>query len=174
MQLCTDPTWDAARADAWLKAAGTDPRYVGLIGLPRTVVRPTAEELARVPTDFPASAPIPDLARLMVDVDARWDNLKLVKAAGWAVPKDHPDVDPPHEAVQLAEHFREAARLNAARQRGPDFTQQLADAEAAAVVLETELRANPVNAGRAGAAFARSAAACAACHDRFRDRPSDR
>jgi protein tyrosine phosphatase (PTP) superfamily phosphohydrolase (DUF442 family) len=172
MQLCTDATWNAAKADAWLKSAGTDPRYVGLIGLPRSIVRPTADELAKVPTDFPAVATIPDLARLMVDVDARWDNLKLVKAAGWAVPKDHPDVDPPHEAVQLAEHFREAARLDAARKRGPDFAGLLADAATAAAGLESELRANPVNAVRTSILFDKFAATCTACHGKYRDRPT--
>jgi protein tyrosine phosphatase (PTP) superfamily phosphohydrolase (DUF442 family) len=172
MQLCTDPTWDAAKGEAWLKSAGTDPRYVGLIGLPRLIIRPTTDELAKVRVDFPAVATIPDLARLMVNVDAHWDNLKLIKAAGWATPKDQPDVDPQHEAVQLAENFREAARLHATRQRGADFARMLATAEAAAAGLETELRTKPVKADRASAAFAKSAAACTACHGKYRDRPT--
>jgi protein tyrosine phosphatase (PTP) superfamily phosphohydrolase (DUF442 family) len=174
IQLCTDPAWDTARAAAWLKTAGTDPRYRGLIGLPQSLVRPTAEELARAPADFPEVVAIPDLARLMVDVDGHSDNLKLAKAAGWAVPKDHPDVDPPHEALQLVEAFREAARLDAVRKRGPEFGKLLADAEAAAGGLEAALRARPIDADRTAAAFARSAATCAACHDRFRDGPAGR
>jgi protein tyrosine phosphatase (PTP) superfamily phosphohydrolase (DUF442 family) len=174
IQMCTDPTWDAGRADAWLKVAGTDPRYAGLTRLPHAFVRPTAEELARAPAEFPAVASVTDLTRMMVDVDARWENLKLVKAAGWTVPKDHPDIDPPHEAVQLREHYREAARLEAVRQRGPAFTKLLGDAEESAATLEQVLRAKPVDAVWAGRAFAGVAAACAACHDRFRDRPTDR
>jgi hypothetical protein len=172
--LCTDPSWDVDRAEGWLRTAGTDPRYTGLMGFPRSLARPTEDELGRVPPDFPTAATVPDLARVMVAVDDRWDHLKLVKAAGWVAPKDHPDIDPPHEAVQLAEHYREAARLTDVRGRGPDFDTLLGDAEAAAVELEQSLRANPVDAGQASRAFTRSATACAACHDRFRDRPGVR
>jgi protein tyrosine phosphatase (PTP) superfamily phosphohydrolase (DUF442 family) len=172
--LCTNPAWDAATAEAWLKTAGTDPRYTGLVGLPRSLARPTLEELARAPADFPEVSQIPDLARVMVGVDATWDRLKLVKAAGWATPKDHPDVDPPHEAVQLAEHFREAARLDDAKRRGPEFVKLLGDAATAAAELEGALRAQPADPDRAGRAFAKPAAACAACHDRFRDHPGGR
>jgi protein tyrosine phosphatase (PTP) superfamily phosphohydrolase (DUF442 family) len=172
-ELCTDPAWDAARAESWLRTAGTDPRYVGLVKLPRSLVRPTAEELARAPADFPAVAPVGDLAKRMVEVDTRWDNLKLVQAAGWAVPKDHPDVDPPHEAVQLLEHFREAARLESVRKRGPELVSRFDDAAGAAGALEAAVRAAPINPDRAAAAFARSAATCSACHEKFRDRPSN-
>ena len=173
IQFCTDPAWDAARAESWLRTAGTDPRYVGLIKLPESLVPPTAEELARMPADFPAVALVGDLARRMVEVDARWNNLKLVKAAGWAVPKDHPDVDPPHEAVQLTEHFREAARLDLVRKRGPELLRRFGDAANSAGELETALRAAPISPDRAAAAFARSAATCSSCHEKFRDRPSN-
>jgi protein tyrosine phosphatase (PTP) superfamily phosphohydrolase (DUF442 family) len=174
IQLCTDPTWDAARAEAWLKTAGTDPRYAGLTGLPRSLARPMPEELARVPADFPSVAPVPDLARVMVQVDERWDHLKLVKSAGCSAPRDHPDIDPPHEAVQLAEHYREAARLPDAGRRGPELAKRLSEAEAAATELEQALRTKPVDSDRAERAFARSAASCAGCHDQFRDRPGGR
>lgn len=173
IQLCTDPTWDAGRAEAWLKTAGTDSRYVGLISLPRSLALPTADQLAKADSAFPAVAHIPDLAALMVDVDARWDNLKFAKAAGWVAPKDHPDVDPPHEAVQISEHFREATRLNNVQQRGPDFAARLRDAEAAVANLERELKISPISPDRAEKAFDRSAAACTSCHASFRDRPRD-
>jgi protein tyrosine phosphatase (PTP) superfamily phosphohydrolase (DUF442 family) len=172
--LCTDPAWDADRAEAWLKAAGTDSRYSGLVGLPRSFARPTAEELARAPAEFPSVASVTDLARLMVEVDAKWDALKLVKAAGWTAPKDHSDIDPPHEALQLVEHYREAGRLDAVGRRGPGFTKLLGDAEAAAATLERELRAAPVDAVRVGRAFDGAGAACVACHQRYRDRRVDR
>jgi protein tyrosine phosphatase (PTP) superfamily phosphohydrolase (DUF442 family) len=174
IQLCTDPTWDRARAEAWFRAAGTDPRFTGLVGIPQSLVRPTADELAAAPADFPEAAMIPDLARLMVGIDERWDRLKLVKAAAWKSPKDHPDLDPPHEAVQLAEAFREAARLSEATNRGPEFVRHLAGAEAAAAELERALRSSHVDTVRAGAAFTRMAGTCTDCHARFRDRPADR
>ena len=168
IQLCTDPVWDADRAEAWLKTAGTDPRYTGLTTLASSLVRPTPEELARVPSDFPAATPVADLARLMVEVDRRWDHLKLVKATGWSAPPNHPDIDPAHEAVQLIEHYREAKRLTTVKRRGPEFATLFAEAESAATALEAGIRAN--DGARATAAFARSATACAICHETYRDK----
>ena len=168
IQLCTDSEWDADRAEAWLKTAGTDPRYTGLTALARSLVRPTPEELARVPSDFPTATPVADLARLMVEVDRRWDHLKLVKAAGWSAPPNHPDIDPAHEAVQLIEHYREAKRLTSVKRRDSAFATLLAEAESGAIALEAGIRAN--DGARATAAFARSATACATCHETYRDK----
>ncbi len=101
----------AEQAADWLRLAGTDPRYVGLIGIPRTFARPRPGEIDQAPADFPAVSAIPDLARHMVEIDGLFDRLKLIREAGWASPPDHPDLDPAHEALLLAEHFREAARV---------------------------------------------------------------
>jgi protein tyrosine phosphatase (PTP) superfamily phosphohydrolase (DUF442 family) len=173
IKLCIDPAWGAETAEAWLRTAGTDPRYSGLVALPRTLTRPSPGELALGPNTFPAVAPVPDLARLMVEIDARWEHLKLAKSAGWVAPKDHPDIDPLHEAVQLTEHFREAERLESVNRRGAKFLATLGEAEAAAAELERALRTRSVDTAKAEMAFTRSAAACAACHDRSRDRPAD-
>lgn len=159
--------WDAARATAWMKTAGTDPRYTGLYAV---VARPpTVAEKAAVAGDWKPVANVPDLTRRMVEIDARWDHLKLVKAAGWKAPPDHPDIDPPHEALQLVEHYRESARLDSVKRRGPAFVQQMTDAEASAGELEQALRAKSTE--RAAVAFGKSASACAKCHDQFRDKP---
>jgi hypothetical protein len=108
----------------------------------------------------------------MVGVDERWDHLKLVKAAGWAAPPRHSDIDPQHEAAMLVEHYREAARLDSVTQRGPEFVKLLGDAGDAAAELEQSLRAKPVAGEQAAKAFARSAATCTTCHAQFRDRPN--
>ncbi len=163
IQLILDPNFAPADADELMREAGTDPKYTGLVGLPKTLTRPTAEELDRASSDFPKTAVVPDLAKRMVAIDERWDHLKLVKAAGWATPQDHPDIDPPHEARQLVEHYREVARLPSAK--GMPF----ADAEAAATALELALRAKDGTA--AEVAFHRSANACASCHAVHRDTP---
>jgi hypothetical protein len=143
--------------------AGTDPKYTGLVGLPKSLARPAPGELDGVPSDFPKTATVPDLTKRMVAIDERWDHLKLAKAAGWTPPKNHPDIDPPHDAVQLVEHYREAARLPAGK--GMPF----AEAEAAASELEKAIRAKDHSA--ADAAFARSAKSCTACHATHRDAP---
>jgi protein tyrosine phosphatase (PTP) superfamily phosphohydrolase (DUF442 family) len=171
---CLDGGCPAAAALAFLRTAGTDPKYAGLYAGVEGMAAATADDWERAGTDFPEVAAVPGLVSLMVGIDERWDRLKLVKAAGWAAPRDHPDLDPPHEAVQLAEHYREAARLEEGKGRGAEFVRMAGEGEAAAAELEQALRTKPADAGRAGRAFTRSAAACASCHDQFRDRPGGR
>lgn len=173
MKRCEHPAWDADTAELWLQQAGTSPQYPGLIHTPRTLEIPTSAELSRLSNEFPAVALDNDMASLMVVVDARWDRLKLVKTAGWAVPPTHPDIDPPHEALQLIEHYREAARLDSGKKkRGPEFTVLLKEAELSARNLESELRAKPIHSDQVAKAFAKAAAHCASCHNHFRDRPA--
>jgi protein tyrosine phosphatase (PTP) superfamily phosphohydrolase (DUF442 family) len=168
VQLTLDPTWTADRAERWMAAASTDAKYSGLVGIPHTLRRITADELDALPPDFPTRAAVADLVRVMVDVDARWDHLKEVKAAGWKSPSDHPDLDPPHEAVMLAELYREAARLGDATARGKEFLALLTEGETAADELAKALRAK--DTAGAAAAFGKSQSACTKCHERYRDR----
>src|SRR5262249_60696726 len=93
-----------------LKAPGPCTPQRGLSPPPH-LPRPTPDELDAAPGDFPELAPVSSLVKLMVELDGRWDRLTLARRAGWKVPENHPDVDPPHEAVQLWELYREAARL---------------------------------------------------------------
>jgi hypothetical protein len=173
--LCLDRAWTVEQAEEWLKVAGTDPRYQGLIGLPRTLSRPTREQLDAVQTNFPETAVISDLARLMVEIDARFDHLTLTRKAGWTAPPDHPDVDPAHEALLLAEHYREASRLTAHTEQ---FQSRLKEAAEEATRLEQLLQAAK-KGGRfdkeeAQLVFDRVRASCSGCHARFRDQPGSR
>lgn len=167
--LCTDPTWTPETAEKWLKIAGTDPRYRGLIRLPQSLVRPSNADLDRVPNTFPERASVANLTRTMVEIDARWDRLKLVSAANWSTPKDHPDISPAHEALQLAEQYRELARLPESERRGAEFLNRLRESEVTALLLEQALRATPPHAIQAKAAFTASANFCGKCHAKFRD-----
>jgi protein tyrosine phosphatase (PTP) superfamily phosphohydrolase (DUF442 family) len=168
IQLTLDPAWTPEQAEGWLKAAGTDPKYTGLTAIPHQYRPPSKSALDSATADFPTVATVPDLVRLMVDVDARWVHLKEIKAAGWKSPKDHPDLDPPHEAVILAELYREAARHADSTARGKEFVALLGEGEAAAKELEAALRKGDTSA--AGSAFSRSQAACAKCHEKHRDK----
>lgn len=172
IMMSLDPRWDSDRAEAWLALAGTDPRYLGLWKLPRLLVPPTAEEIEQVPPSFPSVGTVGDLARLMVHVDVTLDRLKLAKDAGWTTPKGHADIDPSHEALMLIEHYREAARVDAASRLGTEFVGLLNRAESTAAELEKSLRER--NREKAATAYQRSAEMCAACHERFRDRPASR
>jgi protein tyrosine phosphatase (PTP) superfamily phosphohydrolase (DUF442 family) len=171
--LCLDEKCSVEAAVAEMRRAGTDPRYKGLYAAPGQFHRPTAEELARVPADLPEVAPVAALAQAMVGVDERWDRLKLLKAAGWQAPRDHPDLDPPHEALQLVEQFREAVRLPQIKRRPEEFRHWLRDAEGAASELERVLRQGKqkgaADAAAATEAFRRVEAACTRCHGKYRD-----
>ncbi len=168
--LCLDESYPVERAVAWLRLAGTDPRYKGLHAAPRQLRRPTREELERVPADFPAVAEVGGLARLMVEVDQRWDHLGQAREAGWRTPSNHPDIDPPHEALQLVEAYREAVRLPGVREAR--LRRWFAEAEEEAKELERALRGKGgVERAAAEKAFRALGAACLRCHARYRDVP---
>jgi protein tyrosine phosphatase (PTP) superfamily phosphohydrolase (DUF442 family) len=177
--VCLDADCSAEGALAILQKAGTDPRYTGLYAALRQVRRPTPEELDRVSANFPESAQVSGLAQAMVAIDERWDRLKEVRAAAWKVPPSHPDVDPPHEALQLAEQFREALRLPEVKNKHPQELQRwLADAEKTATELEAMLRhgkeKGAVDETVAEALFKSASADCARCHAKYRDVPRER
>ncbi len=159
IRLCLDPQFTPEQAEGHMKDAGTDPRYAGLIALPRTLKRPSAEELDRAPGTFPPTSRVADLTTRMVEIDGIWDKLKAAKDAGWPKP-----VKSTGDTVLLIEQFREVRRLP----RAASFAEHLVDAESAGVELESALRQSDV--GKANTAFAASKAHCQRCHDEFRDR----
>src|SRR5262249_47565507 len=117
--------WTRERALAWMKEAGTSPDYRGLIASVRGFVPPSDEELSRVDTKLPEQAMVAALVEAMVELDQHWDHLKAIREADYRVPSAHPDIDPPHEALLLAEGFRELLRSGAARARGEDFVRRM-------------------------------------------------
>jgi protein tyrosine phosphatase (PTP) superfamily phosphohydrolase (DUF442 family) len=173
VHLCLDDRCPVETAVNEMRRAGTDPRYTGLYAAPGQVHRPTPAELDALPSEFPEVTAVPGIARLMVEIDQTWERLQAVRAAGWRVPADHPDIGPAHEALQLREHYREAQRLPEASGRPDEFRRRLMDAEQAARDLELALRpgkdAQGIDATVAQKAFQRSAAACSRCHATYRD-----
>jgi hypothetical protein len=169
-RLCLDERCGVETALGEMRRAGTDPHYTGLYAAPRDLRRPTRGELDRVPDDFPEVAEVAGLAQVMVQIDERWDRLKEARAAGWEVPPSHPDIDPPHEALQLVEQYREALRLSDLGARPEELRGWLAEAEKDAEALEAALR------GHAGAeaAWKKAGAACTHCHAGYRDIPRRR
>jgi protein tyrosine phosphatase (PTP) superfamily phosphohydrolase (DUF442 family) len=178
IQICLDDTCTVNQAVDIMKRAGTDPRYAGLYAAPRQLNRPGAKELDQLKVEFRESAEIPALAKAMVHIDVRWEHLTLVKKAGWKIPKDHPDLDPPHEALQLMQHYRELARLPAVQKRAADFKAWLKDGEDAAKALETALRRavkeKDIDFKAIEKAYEQSHKACAQCHAKYRDVPGSK
>jgi protein tyrosine phosphatase (PTP) superfamily phosphohydrolase (DUF442 family) len=167
--------WSKDEAIRWMERAGTATDYAGLYTSAREFVAPTAEELERVGDELPERAKVPALVEMMVQVDGRWDHMKAVQKAGFRAPRDQPDIDPPHEALQLVELFRELARLPEAKERGGEFLAALELAERNARDLEGALRLLAKGPAadaqkRAEAAFLAAGASCTSCHAGHRDR----
>jgi protein tyrosine phosphatase (PTP) superfamily phosphohydrolase (DUF442 family) len=157
------------QAVAEMKRAGTDPKYKGLYAVPASFHMPSADVLAKVPAEFPSVAAVPGMQQAMVEADQKWERMKSVRVAKWSTPKDHPDVDPPHEGVMIAEWFRELARRPDLASKPADFRAWLADVENAGWELEKALKPGAVDSAAAEAAFDRAQRACSACHAAYRD-----
>ncbi|MFT3878999.1 MAG: hypothetical protein QM703_04985 [Gemmatales bacterium] len=173
VKLCLDEKCTVATALELMKQAGTDPRYIGLYASPKELRRPSSTDLDKVSSDFPETTPPGGMVQLMVEIDERWDRLKLIQAAGWTSPKNHPDLEPAHEALLLWEHYVETARLPGVQSKAKAFLELLKEAEATAKKLETALRMN-AGAERTASAekfFKASAASCSRCHSQYRDVP---
>jgi protein tyrosine phosphatase (PTP) superfamily phosphohydrolase (DUF442 family) len=163
------------QAESVLKTFGTGANYKGLWASALSA-RPLGRTvLDAVKVDYRETAPIPPLAEAMVAIDQTMDRLKLAEKAGWRTPPSHPDVDPPHEALQLMERLRELRRTHDVQGRPQAFRLLLGQGEAGARALHESL-AGWARASHAGATPAPVAAAmkavndsCAACHKSFRD-----
>jgi protein tyrosine phosphatase (PTP) superfamily phosphohydrolase (DUF442 family) len=161
-----------AEALAYMRRAGTDPVYTGLYGDAASFRRPAAAEINRASRHFPETAVVPPLADAMVRIDDRFAALQRIQKSGWQSPAGEPDRDPAHEALQLRELFHELQRTGASAGRPRDFRGWLRDAERGSAVIEASLRAG--DRGRTAAALGRVAAACGACHARYRNIPQAR
>lgn len=171
--LCSDEGCQIADALALLKAAGTDPRYAGLFATVEKFQRPGADELARAGPLVEAIPP-KGIGQAMVAVDHAWDNLNRVRRAGWRAPPDHPDIDPPHEALQMLEAFQESLRLPELKEKPAEFRNWLEESRATARELELILRNSRerrVAADQAEKLHRRLNQGCVRCHSKYRDAP---
>jgi protein tyrosine phosphatase (PTP) superfamily phosphohydrolase (DUF442 family) len=150
-----------------LKESGCDPRYKGLFRDVADAVPPTAEELSQAPSELPSFVSSGSLADQMAVLDRTWARVGWAKNASWSAPKEHPDVDPPHEARLLWEGFRELARLGDVESHGPDFLAELSRAEESGHSLEEALlKGDRESATKQFAVIKKS---CDSCHARWRD-----
>src|SRR4051812_31362383 len=109
------------QAESVLKTFGTGENYNGLWKAAREAKPLDAKTLKETKVNYVERAAIPPLADAMVSVDERWDNLKATQKAGWKPPAHPPDLDPPHEALQLQELLHEVARSGSVQNRPPEF-----------------------------------------------------
>ena len=157
-----------------LKQVGTSKNYTGLYRDVKNAQRLNVETIKNTPA-LQEYTKVSDLTASMVQIELVWDHLRLAQQAGWGVPKDHPDIDPAHEALMLHELFVELKRQDQAQQLNAEeartlgkfktFLQQSVDQsrtfeyairqKASASVIETN--------------FTHLKQSCYDCHQEFRD-----
>jgi protein tyrosine phosphatase (PTP) superfamily phosphohydrolase (DUF442 family) len=155
-----------------MERAGTGKGYVGLYGDVRRYRPPSPAELDRVPSDFPEVAPTPPLIEAMVRIEQRFEGLQRCRKAGWRAPRDHRDLKPAHEALQLRELFTELQRTPAVRGKPADHRAWMRASERDAQALEAALRAR--EHARASLLLDRIGVTCGACHATYRNVPRHR
>ncbi len=160
--------WTPDQADAWLHLAGTATNYPGLYRSVEQFHPPSAEALKKVSSEFPEKSPVSPLADVMIQVDGRFDNLKLVKKTGFKTPSSHPDLDPAQEALLLDELFKELLRSPSVEKRPAEFKARLSTAEQAASALHQSL-AGGAASSVVNAAFQKLNDSCAVCHKHYRN-----
>ncbi|MDB6123452.1 MAG: hypothetical protein JWQ71_2445 [Pedosphaera sp.] len=161
--------WTATQAEAWLKLAGTATNYSGLY---KSVVQfqpPSSEVLKSVPVNLPETSEVSPLAETMIQIDERFDNLKLLKKIGYQPVASHPDIEPAHEALLLNELVKELFRTPIPAKRGADFQAKLKEMEEASHALHLVLNDRPLDTTKAEAAFQRINNSCASCHKAHRN-----
>ncbi|HAB16041.1 MAG TPA: hypothetical protein DCE44_06295, partial [Verrucomicrobiales bacterium] len=161
--------WTSEQALQWLKQAGTATNYAGLYRSVGTFERPSKETLAKVPDQFPARVEVSPLVDAMVEIDLRFDHLKLIKEAGYRQPPAHPDLSPAHEALLLQELFKELLRSTDTAARKQDYQDHLVKAEKAALDLHRILNSPVPSKDKADAAFQSLSSSCGSCHKAYRN-----
>jgi protein tyrosine phosphatase (PTP) superfamily phosphohydrolase (DUF442 family) len=156
---------------AVLKAAGTSPDYRGLYRTVRGAKPQAAETLDGWRVEFHEVVPVAPMAEAMVAVEHTHDHLKQVAAAGWMAPPDHPDIDPPHEALLLVEHFTELLRTDEVEQQPKGFMEIMRRTQADAQKLESGLRKRDLGVVELTGLFDKITADCKGCHTAYRDVP---
>lgn len=159
-----DGAAEGQEALAILKQAGTSPDYPGLWRDVEQYVAPAAD--ATLP-DLVEVAEVDSLVAAMAQIDRGFDNLKLIWAAKWTTPADHPDLVPEQEALLVQEGFRESIR-NLGGDAHEQLKTWLAEAEAAATKLQQALKSGDL--ATATAQYQIVEQSCKQCHKAYRDR----
>ncbi len=160
---------------AVLKTAGTSENYRGLYQSAESARRLDDALLDALEVEFRETVELPPLAEGMVALEYTFDQLKTIAAAGWKPTPEHPDIDPPHEALLLREQFTELLRAEDVKRRPEAFQQWLQESATAAGEIETALRqsteAAPPDLASLTSRFEIVTKNCSACHREYRDVP---
>ena len=156
-------------AVARMKVSGTAPNYKGLYKCAEQATPVSKAELDRASADFPEVSRTSGLIDMMVEIDEVFDHLKAVEKAGWAPPKDHPDLVPLAEASRLESLLRGLRDDADVKSKPAEFHDWLKQAADRVQTLEDQLTASPVAADKLSATFKLINADCKQCHAKYRD-----
>jgi len=163
LRVATGCSADAAQAV--LAAAGTSEDYKGLWRdvaawqpAAKGTLLPELVSIAKV-ADFPAS---------MAKIDRIWDNVKLLRAAQWQTPADHPDLALGQETLILSQQLHDSASmLPAELQEDREFEHLLEEAREFADTLNQAVRVG--NAELLEKHYRDLATSCKNCHRDYRN-----
>jgi protein tyrosine phosphatase (PTP) superfamily phosphohydrolase (DUF442 family) len=165
--------WTPQQAWDWLKQAGTATNYSGLYKSVEDFNSPSAEELKKIPDNFPEQIETSPLVVAMVEIDHRFDNLKLIRKANQEPASVRLGLNPAHEALLLEEAFKELNRWLEAQNHGKDFQNKMTDAQTAANELRMAFsklkNLSDADKTELSAAFDKVTKSCASCHKAHRN-----
>jgi len=152
-----------------MHVSGTAANYTGLYKCVSTARPADPGDLASVGSDFPSVWKTSGLVQSMVEIDELLEHLKLVEAAGWTVPRDHPDLVPVAVAGTLADLHRHLIDDDNVRTRPEEFRDWLTKGSTLAESLEAGLTEAGIKPEELSRRFKLIAASCKECHVKYRD-----
>ncbi|MCC7387600.1 MAG: cytochrome c [Phycisphaerales bacterium] len=157
------------QAASFMTAAGTSTSYPGLWACARDATPTDSATLDAMQIDLPEYQPVSGLIDGMVAIDKAWEHMKLVRAAQWRAPADHPDIAPAAEAGILADHFRVLVEDPDSRVEGAEFVAAMRLAAERASALEAAMAVPVPDPAAAEAAYKAVGVSCTDCHKGWRN-----
>lgn len=162
---CLDRRVTIEQGLATMKVIGTSDKYQGLYESVRELRVPTAAELKAATSDLPELSHVPPLAKTMAEIDRMWDRVAAPAPVRNATALSMQLTT----AYDVAEHFREAARLaDVTDEMRPGFDAIVVDIENLAEIIKGELRAPADASPKRAEAVAKVKHRCNQCHGDFR------
>ncbi|MFT3684247.1 MAG: cytochrome c [Phycisphaerales bacterium] len=154
---------------ARMKVSGTAPNYKGLYACAANSTLADAATIDAVPNDFPSRWTPSGYVKGMNEIDEVFEHLKAIEKAGWATPKDHPDLVPASEAGHLADLYRLLHETDYVKRKPAGLGEMMQDANAKAQKLEDMIVAGEKDGAKISAQFKLVSASCKDCHAKYRD-----
>ncbi|MEO6593649.1 MAG: cytochrome c [Planctomycetota bacterium] len=154
-------------AMARMQVSGTAPEYTGLWQAVREAKPLSPSELAADPSSFPSITRVRGMVGTMAEIDSVIDLVKQAKHAGWAAPKDHPDLVAGKETKRLHALFAQLTDDADSKALPTDYQTKLAAAIETSKALEDAVKAS--DAPLADRLLEQLGKSCKECHKSHRD-----